>query len=305
VTVLNDMGTWARGNGLQILLLVLGSILLGRMVRWTSTRITERIDARSDGDDALVKSEAAKHRHVLAQVISWTMLVVVYAIAGVLVIELLGVPLAGFVAPATVIGVALGFGAQRVVQDLLAGFFVIAERQYGFGDLIRMSVIGVPVPVLGTVEDVTLRVTTVRSTNGEVVITPNGQIVQVTNLSRDWARAVIDVPVPATADVTKVSELLRQVGLAAFADRELQPLLLDAPTVMGVESLEVDQFKIRLVARTLPGKQFEVGRALRMRITGTLSQAGINLPAALDTSAPDTSAPDAVALDAATPVTTS
>lgn len=305
MTVLNDMGTWARGNGLQIVLLVLGSILLGRMVRWTSTRITERIDARSDGDDALVKSEAAKHRHVLAQVISWTVLVVVYAIAGVLVIELLGVPLAGFVAPATVIGVALGFGAQRVVQDLLAGFFVIAERQYGFGDLIRMSVIGVPVPVLGTVEDVTLRVTTVRSTNGEVVITPNGQIVQVTNLSRDWARAVIDVPVPATADVTKVSELLRQVGLAAFADRELQPLLLDAPTVMGVESLEVDQFKIRLVARTLPGKQFEVGRALRMRITGTLSQAGINLPAALDTSALDTSAPDAVALDAATPVTTS
>ncbi|QNK83881.1 mechanosensitive ion channel family protein [Nakamurella sp. PAMC28650] len=299
------MGTWARGNGLQIVLLVLGSILLGRMVRWTSTRITERIDARSDGDDALVKSEAAKHRHVLAQVISWTVLVVVYAIAGVLVIELLGVPLAGFVAPATVIGVALGFGAQRVVQDLLTGFFVIAERQYGFGDLIRMSVIGVPVPVLGTVEDVTLRVTTVRSTNGEVVITPNGQIVQVTNLSRDWARAVIDVPVPATADVTKVSELLRQVGLAAFADRELQPLLLDAPTVMGVESLEVDQFKIRLVARTLPGKQFEVGRALRMRITGTLSQAGINLPAALDTSALDTSAPDAVALDAATPVTTS
>ena len=300
MTVLNDMGTWARGNGLQIVLLVLGSILLGRMVKWTSSRITERIDARSDGDDALVKSEAAKHRHVLAQVISWTVLVVVYAIAGVLVIELLGVPLAGFVAPATVIGVALGFGAQRVVQDLLAGFFVIAERQYGFGDLIRMSVIGVPVPVLGTVEDVTLRVTTVRSTNGEVVITPNGQIVQVTNLSRDWARAVIDVPVPATADVTKVSELLRQVGLAAFADRELQPLLLDAPTVMGVESLEVDQFKIRLVARTLPGKQFEVGRALRMRITGTLSQAGINLPAALDTSAPD-----AVALDAATPVTTS
>lgn len=305
MTVLNDMGTWARGNGLQIVLLVLGSILLGRMVKWTSSRITERIDARSDGDDALVKSEAAKHRHVLAQVISWTVLVVVYAIAGVLVIELLGVPLAGFVAPATVIGVALGFGAQRVVQDLLAGFFVIAERQYGFGDLIRMSVIGVPVPVLGTVEDVTLRVTTVRSTNGEVVITPNGQIVQVTNLSRDWARAVIDVPVPATADVTKVSELLRQVGLAAFADRELQPLLLDAPTVMGVESLEVDQFKIRLVARTLPGKQFEVGRALRMRITGTLSQAGINLPAALDTSALDTSAPDAVALDAATPVTTS
>jgi small-conductance mechanosensitive channel len=286
---LDEFGHWARGNGLQIVLLVLGSILLSRAVRWTSSRITDGIDARSDSDDAMVKSEVAKHRHVLAQVISWTVLVVMYTAAGVIIVGLLGIPLAGFVAPATVIGVALGFGAQRVVQDLLAGFFVIAERQYGFGDLIRISVIGVPAPVLGTVEDVTLRVTTVRSTNGEVVITPNGQIVQVTNLSRDWARAVIDVPIAATADVTKVSDLLKQVGLAAFRDDELHPLLLDAPSVMGVESIEVDQFKIRLVARTLPGRQFEVSRALRMRITSTLSQAGINLPAALDTAAMNSS----------------
>lgn len=290
MTVLDEMSTWARGNGLEIVLLTLGSILLSRIVRWTSTRITDGIDACSDGDDSMVKSEVAKHRHVLAQVISWTVLVIMYIAASVIIIGLLGVPLAGFVAPATVVGVALGFGAQRVVQDLLAGFFVIAERQYGFGDLIRMSVIGVATPVLGTVEDVTLRVTTVRSTNGEVVITPNGQIAQVTNLSRDWARAVIDVPVAATADVTKVSDLLKQVGLSAFADTELHPLLLDAPAVMGVESIEVDQFKIRLVARTLPGRQFDVSRALRLRITRTLSQAGINLPAALDTAALNSSA---------------
>jgi small-conductance mechanosensitive channel len=192
------------------------------------------------------------------------------------------VPLAGFVAPATVVGVALGFGAQRLVQDLLAGFFVIAERQYGFGDLIRISVVGVATPVLGTVEDVTLRITTVRSVNGEVVITPNGQIVQVTNLSRDWARSVIDVPVPATADVILISEILRQVGVDAFADSALHALLLDAPSVMGVESIEVDQFKIRVVARTLPGRQFEVGRALRARISRALLRAGITPTANLD-----------------------
>ena len=114
-----------------------------------------------------------------------------------------------------------------------------------------MSVIGVPIPVIGTVEDVTLRVTTVRSTTGEVVITGNGQIVQVTNLSRDWARAVIDVPIAPTTDVTTVSDLRKQVGVTAFADEELHPLLLDAPTFLGVESIEVDEFKIHLVARTL------------------------------------------------------
>ena len=106
------------------------------------------------------------------------------------------------VAPAAVAAVALGFGAQRIVQDILAGFFIITERQYGFGDLIRLSVPSLPDPAIGTVEDVALRVTTVRTADGEVVITPNGQITQVTNLSRDWARAVIDVPVPGAPTST-------------------------------------------------------------------------------------------------------
>ena len=91
---------------------------------------------------------------------------------------------------------ALGFGAQRIVQDILAGFFIITERQYGFGDVVRGLRAWRTTGVTGTVEDVTLRVTTVRSANGEVIIVPNGQIVQVTNMSRDWARAVVDVPVP-------------------------------------------------------------------------------------------------------------
>jgi small conductance mechanosensitive channel len=114
--------------------------------------------------------------------------------------------------------VALGFGAQRIVQDLLAGFFVVAERQYGFGDLIRISPLGDSGGVLGTVEEVTLRVTRLRTVNGEVVFIPNGQIVQVTNLSREWARSVIEVPVPVTADIGVVNGLLHQVGEAAFED---------------------------------------------------------------------------------------
>jgi moderate conductance mechanosensitive channel len=113
--------------------------------------------------DQLVRSEAAKHRHALAQVVAWTLVGFTYSAAAILVVQRLGVPLTGFVAPATVVGVALGFAAQQLVQDLLTGFFMIAERQYGFGDLIRISVIGVPIPVIGTVEDLSLRITTVRS----------------------------------------------------------------------------------------------------------------------------------------------
>jgi small-conductance mechanosensitive channel len=286
VRTLNELATWARGNGLEIVLLATGAILLARVVSWLGGTITGRIDANARETDALVRSEASKHRHAVAQVITWATVVIIYCATAVAIAARLGIPVTGLVAPAAVAGVALGFGAQRIVQDILAGFFIITERQYGFGDLIRLSVPGLPDHVIGTVEDVTLRVTTMRSLDGEVVITPNGQIVQVTNLSRDWARAVVDVPVPAGVDVNRVSDVLRLIGAEAYKEPELRKLLLDPPAVMGVQSIDVDHLQVRLVARTLPGKQFDVGRVLRARIADGLRRENIHLPTGLDTAEP-------------------
>lgn len=279
---LTDALTWARGSGLEIVLLVLGSALLTRLAARVRDRVVAGIDARDDSTDALVRSEAAKHRHSVVSVLTWVVLVALYCVTAVLVLARLGVPLTGLVAPATVAGVALGFGAQRVVGDLLAGFFIITERQYGFGDLVRLSTTAVTPDALGTVEDVTLRVTRLRTVDGEVVMVPNGQVARATNLSRDWARAVVEVPLPATTDVGRATELLQQVGAAAWADEHLAPQLLDAPTTMGVERLEVDELRIRLVARCLPGRQFEVGRALRLRVALAFRREGITLPVGLD-----------------------
>ena len=284
--VLHDVSHWASGNGLEIVLLVTGTILLTRLATWLGARITTQIDANARETDALVRSEASKHRQALAQVITWSVLAVIYCVAALAIAQRFGVPLTSLVAPAAVLAVALGFGAQRLVQDILAGFFIVTERQYGLGDLIRLSVSGLSNPATGTVEDVTLRVTTVRTADGEVVITPNGQITQVTNLSRDWARAIVDVPVPAIADVNRVSEVLRRIGEEAYKEPDVRQLLLDAPAVMGVQSIDVDHFQVRVVARTLPGKQFDVGRMLRARIAAGLLREGINLPANLDTADP-------------------
>ena len=259
VQPLTDVQVWLRGDALEILLIVSGAILAARAVRWIGEVTTGRIDANVQESDALVRSEAAKHRHALTQVVTWTIVVAIYVVAGILV-------------------------AQRL--DVLSGFFVITERQYGYGDVVRLSIPGTGTPVQGTVEDVTLRVTQLRTVNGEVVITPNGQIVQATNLSRDWARAVIDVPVPSSADVSTVTAILQDVGTTAYADDDLRPLLLDAPTVMGVESIEVDTLNIRIVARTLPGKQFEVGRMMRARIADALRTEGIFVAPSLNTDEP-------------------
>src|SRR3984885_2846899 len=271
---------WVRGTGLEIVLLVTGTVLLPRIVTWIGGRTTDRIDANAQETDALVRSEASKHRHALAQVITWVTLVIIYCTTAVAIASRLGIPVTSLVAPAAVVAVALGFGAQRIVQDILAGFFIITERQYGFGDLISLSVPNSGNPATGTVEDVTLRITTVRTAGGEVVIPPNGQITQVTNLSRDWARAGVDVPVPVAADVNRVSDLLRQIGEEAYKDPGLRSLLLDPPAVMGVQSLDVDHLLVRMVARTLPGKQFDVGRLLRIRIAAALRREGISVPVA-------------------------
>ncbi|WP_039800067.1 mechanosensitive ion channel family protein [Nocardia araoensis] len=268
--------TWLRGSGLEIVLLILGAILFSRFATYVRDRVTRRIDAGFRSSDALVRTEAAKHRHALAQVITWVVLTIVYVLITMEVLRRLGFAVTGLVAPAAVLGAALGFGAQRIVQDILAGFFLITERQYGFGDVVRIAVTGAAEQAEGTVEDVTLRITTLRNADGEVITVPNGQIVKVTNLSKDWARAAIDVPVSASADITRVNEILHEVGAKAYEDARLKPLLLDEPTVMGVEDLTVDQMNIRMVARTLPGKQFDVGRELRVRVAAALRREGIS-----------------------------
>jgi small conductance mechanosensitive channel len=283
IAPLSDFSLWARGDLLVIILLVLGALLLTRLADWARGRIMRRIDGRFILTEELVRSEAAKHRHVVAQVLTWSVVAVIYVVTAVLVVQRIGVPLAGLVAPAALISAALGFGLQRFVQDIGAGFFLTGERQYGFGDVVRISVSGVPEPAVGTVEEVTLRVTRIRSVSGEVIITPNGQIVQVTNLSRDWARAVIDVPVPSSVDVGHATEVLQRVGRDAYADDRLRKMMLDEPTVMGVERIEVEAFSVRMVARTLPGMQFDVGREIRARVASAFRKEGIIVSAELDT----------------------
>ncbi len=249
--------------------------MAARFISWSAQKITSRIDADFQESDQLVRTESAKHRQAVASVISWVSIAILFVVVAVEITDVLAIPVGSLVAPAAVLGAALGFGAQRIVQDLLSGFFVITEKQYGFGDLVALTVAGIAAPAEGTVEDVTLRVTKLRSNDGEVFTIPNGQIVKTMNLSKDWARAVIDIPVPTSADLTRVDDVLHGVSETAMDDESLRKLLLDAPQVMGVESIELDTVNLRMVARTLPGKQFEVGRRLRVLVIAALIRAGI------------------------------
>jgi len=272
-TTLDSLSQWLLTKGLHIALVVIFAIIATRRLRWIAGRISRRLDG-SDGHDAVLRPESVKHRRAVASVISSVAIAILYIVVALDIANQLGLPIGSLVAPAAVLGAALGFGAQRIVQDLLSGFFLITEKQYGFGDLVALTVTAGG-DARGTVEDVTLRVTKLRTSDGEVFTVPNGQIVKSLNLSKDWARAVVDIPVPTSADINVVNEALREVSTAAMEDNGLPDLLLDEPQVMGVESIERDTVNLRMVARTLPGKQFEVGRRLRALIVKSLRRAGV------------------------------
>ncbi|KUI48616.1 mechanosensitive ion channel protein MscS [Mycobacterium sp. GA-1199] len=274
-----DIGNWILERGVTIALLLIGGLLAARFINWAAQRIVSRIDAEYLESDQLVRSESTKHRQAVASVISWVTVALLFIIVAVQITDTLAIPIGSLVAPAAVLGAALGFGAQKVVQDLLAGFFIITERQYGFGDLVQLSMVGAPEESLGTVEEVTLRVTKLRTAEGEMYTIPNGNIVRSLNLSKDWARAVIDIPVPTGSDLNEVNDLLHAVAQNATDDPELSALMLDAPQLMGVESIGLETVNLRMVARTLPGKQFEVGRRIRVLVIAALRSAGIVSPA--------------------------
>ena len=213
-----NIGAWILERGVAICLLLIGGLLAARFINWSARRVVRRIDAEYRETDQLVRTESAKHRQAVASVISWVSVALLFVLVAVQITDILAIPVGSLVAPAAVLGAALGFGAQRIVQDLLSGFFIITEKQYGFGDLVALTVAGINAPAEGTVEDVTLRVTKLRSTEGEMFTIPNGQIVKTLNLSKDWARSVIDIPVPTSADLNRVNDVLHEVSEKAMQD---------------------------------------------------------------------------------------
>lgn len=259
----------------------IGAALLGRFTHWVGDRYRRHIDdqVREQIEMGRAISEHAKRARTVAQVVEWACEVMLYFLAGLLILNRAGIPLSGLVAPATVAGAAIGFGSQQIVQDLLAGFFLFAERQFSVGDLVRLAQPGQAVGISGTVEELTLRVTRLRTIQGELVFVPNGALRQVTNLSKEWSRVVIDIPIPADQDVEKAINALRDVAAGMGQDDEWRGLLMGEPVLAGVENFEVGYLQLRLIARTQPGKQFDVGRELRLRSAIALQEAGVVPPA--------------------------
>ncbi len=197
--------------------------------------------------------------------------IVVFVTALLLILGELDINLAPLIAGTSIVGVALGFGAQSLVKDFLAGMFMILEDQYGVGDVIDFE------QATGTVEAVGLRTTRLRDVNGTVWYVRNGEVVRVGNKSQGYAQVVLDVPIAATTDIESASSALRHVAEQMHAQDEWAGVFLGEPEVQGVESMTRDETVIRLVARVRPLEQWRTARELRRRIRDRLDR--LDIPA--------------------------
>jgi moderate conductance mechanosensitive channel len=253
----------------QLVIRIAYVLLIAVVLRLIAHRFIGRITARAtrNGADATDRSRAVlfgerrqQRAAALGAILSNAASLTIFGIAAVIIIGDMGLNLAPVLASAGVLGVAIGFGAQNLVQDFLAGIFMLLEDQYGVGDVITVG------RTTGTVEGVSLRITRLRDVNGVVWNIRNGTIKKAGNESQGWARAVVDFPVPYHHDIPRVRQTMLSTADGMWQEPAWHEIILEEPEVWGVQELSSDGVLMRVTARTLPLRQWEVQRELTERL---------------------------------------
>jgi small conductance mechanosensitive channel len=266
--ILKDILTWLTTSGIKIVGIVIGLLILSQMSRWVVTWLEK---FASEKDPSLI-SETKKRAHTLGNILRHTLLIALFFTGILMVLGELGVQLGPLLATVGIGALAIGFGAQSLVKDVISGFFIILENQYRIGDAIEVS------GVSGLVESVGLRTTVLRDLEGRVHTIPNGEIKVVSNLSKEWSRSVLDLGISYREDVDQVIDLLSQIGRELESDESYRNAILEPLNILGVERFGDSQLIIRMMIKTLPLKQWEVGRELRRRIKKRFDGVGIQIP---------------------------
>lgn len=268
-------GSLLISHGAQIATIIVACVA----IRVATTRAINRVvkhatrAAEGVGRLGLVAGERTRQRtQAIGSVLRSLSSAIIFVIGGLMIISVLTIPIAPILASVSVVGVALGLGAQGLITDFISGIFMIFEDQYGVGDVIDAGT------AKGTVEEVGLRITKLRDPDGVMWYVRNGSISRVGNKSQGWSRAVVDVPVAYTEDVGKAREIMALTADQLYTDEAWRDRFTDdRPKVVGVESLDGAYVVIRIQARTAPQKDFEVARELRARLKAALDAAEVQV----------------------------
>ncbi len=265
-TFSDDVVDWLRDTGLQIGVIVVVAFVATKVVSAIARRQARKLRMQQQLAADPRTSTVGAHQQALVGALRWGVNFSIVFVAIVWVLIELNLPSSAVVPLVSVVGAGLGFGAQQIVGDVLAGVFILSERQFGVGDLVRVGpLLGVGW-VEGHVEEMSLRVTKLRTFDGDLVTIANGELRQSVNASRDWARVLIKVPLARDVDLDVVAERIDAVGSAMATEEAWAKVMLEAPKVSGLDDLESESVHMRVVGRTLPAQQFKVARELRRRI---------------------------------------
>jgi small conductance mechanosensitive channel len=262
------MQNWLLTHGLRILLLIVGTLILVKVIRTLSRKI-EQVIEEQEGIEAIERKKRARS---IERIVRNTALAAVLAIAFMMILRETGVEIGPIIAGAGIAGLAIGFGAQSLVKDVISGFFILVENHFGVGDVIRAA------GVAGLVESMTLRVTVLRDLEGKVHIIPNSEIGVVTNMTKEWSRFMMDVGVAYKEDIDYVMQVITEVGQDLKDDPEFGRDILEELQILGVDGFEDSQVSIRIFIKTVPIRQWAIGREFRKRLKKAFDEKGIEIP---------------------------
>jgi small-conductance mechanosensitive channel len=289
---------WVVAKPLKVLLVIAIAFFLVRLLRRLIRRLVDRLVTQREARTRTAEQEPADGRpptrgeraaaraqqlaeqqergrqraQALGTLLRSLVSVVVWGVTALIVLGEFGVNLGPLLAGAGIAGIALGFGAQTMVRDFLSGMFMLAEDQYGIGDVIDVG------DASGVVEEIRLRTTRLRDVNGNVWFFPNGEIRRVANKSQLWSRAVLDIAVAYGADLDLATRVIKDAADSVWRESAPGATVLEEPKVLGVEDLGDSAVTIRLLLKVDPGEQWAVARLARRRIKDALDAAAVEIP---------------------------
>ncbi len=277
--------TWVVGKPTA----VVSVLVIGFLARWLLHRLVDRVVRRAEHGlgphkssmslgaaqshaSSIIRQRRQQRARTIGSLAKSVVTAVVLTMVLIMALSELGLDVAPLIASAGIVGIALGFGAQSLVSDFLAGIFMLVEDQYGVGDEVDLG------EAYGMVEAVSLRVTRLRDLHGTVWYVRNGEIQRVGNASQNWSRTVLDIGVGYGEDLTKVRRVLSEVASDLWNDDDFKGRILEEPSVWGVQDLVADGVLVRVALKTAPGQQWGIAREMRMRIKNRFDHEGIEIP---------------------------
>ena len=268
-TMLPYVIEWGRNHGIKILFLLIIGYIINAVSGRVITRVVQKLVVARNG---MSHDAEEKREQTLIRILFGTARITVWLVVVLMILSEVGINIGPLIAGAGVVGLAVGFGGQYLIKDIITGLFIILENQYRVGDAVELA------GLAGKVEDISLRVTTLRDLDGIVHHIPHGSITTVSNKSMNFSRMNVNIGISYTADIDMVKEIINEVGLAMSADEQWGLLITKAPEFLRVEDLGDSAVILKVVAETRPGEQWAVAGEFRKKIKQTFDAKGIEIP---------------------------